>query len=213
MSTEKLSGIILAGGSSRRLGFDKGLKKIAGKPIVRYVIEAISNEVNEIICVVESEERRQMYISALNKFAEVYCDKYNVGSPLIGLITGLSHCKYEYAVVVACDMPFIQPSLVSFLYNKALGHNGAVIVNSNNWIEPFLAVYRVTPSLVEANRLFRAGDLRLRMVLRNLRDIVYVPITDIDVDNQASISLFDVDTEEKLAFAEKILSDHLEIHN
>ena len=206
MGTEKISGIILAGGSSRRLGFDKGLKKIAGKPIVRYVIDALSAEVNEIICVVESEERRQMYITALEKSAEVYCDKYNVGSPLIGLLTGLSHCKNEYAIVVACDMPFIQPSLISFLHNRALGHNGSVIVNPNNWIEPFLAVYRVIPSLAEANRLFRAGDLRLRMVLRNLPDIVYVKIEDINVNDKASMSLFDVDTGEKMALAEKILS-------
>jgi molybdopterin-guanine dinucleotide biosynthesis protein A len=174
--------------------------------LINHVIEAMSNEVNEIICVVGSTERKKLYESVLNSSVKIYDDKYKIGSPLIGLITGLSHCKNNYALVVACDMPFLKPSVIRYLHDRALNHDGSVIVKSNGWIEPFLSVYGVTPSIVEAERLFRAGDLRLRMVLRNLTNVVHVSMEEIDLLDPEHISFFDVDTEDKVALAEQIIA-------
>jgi len=97
-------------------------------------------------------------------------------------------------------MLFISPDPVELLFSMAEGRDGAVFSKPDGWIEPLLAVYRVATCLPEALRLHRAGDLRIRMLLRNLRGVAYVPASSIGVD--LGTLFFDEDTEEKLAAAE-----------
>ncbi|MCW4049061.1 MAG: molybdenum cofactor guanylyltransferase [Candidatus Bathyarchaeota archaeon] len=203
------SGVILAGGTSSRVGFDKGLHMLRGKPIISRVIESLNGVVGDIMVVVGSDEMRRVYQPVVGESVKVLVDKYGAGSPLIGLITGLGKSSGEYVVVAACDMPFIEPDLIELLFDKALGHDGAVYVKPNGWIEPLLAVYRVDVCLAEAERLYRAGDLRLRMVLRNLSDVVYLPVSEAEAIDPGLRSFFDADTEEKLITALKIIKDEM----
>jgi molybdopterin-guanine dinucleotide biosynthesis protein A len=200
------SAIILAGGSSRRLGYDKGLRLIAGKRLVAYAIDALQPIVEEVLLVVGSEAQREYYMENLPSSVKVLVDRYYGGSPLIGLITGLAEADSEYAFVTACDMPFITREPVELLFGKARDRNGAAFIKPDGWIEPLFAVYRVATCLPEAIRLFRAGDLRIRMVLRNLRDVEYVSLSALDADPE--LLFFDTDTEEKLAFAEKTIKEN-----
>ncbi len=198
------SAVILAGGSSKRLGYDKGLKALAGKPLVSYAVDTLRPLVDEVMLVVGSEAQRRSYLSILPSSAKVCVDMYPGGSPLVGLITGLTEARGDYAFVTGCDMPFISPGPVELLFSRAVGRDGAVFLKPNGWIEPLLAVYRVDTCLPEATRLYRAEDLRIRMVLRNLRDVAYVPASCAGVDPE--LLFFDADTEERLAAAELIVS-------
>jgi molybdopterin-guanine dinucleotide biosynthesis protein A len=197
------SAIILAGGSSKRLGYDKGLRALAGKPLVSYAVDALMPLVDEVILVVGSDAQRQSYRSILSS-AKICVDMYPGGSPLVGLITGLAGASGDYAFVTGCDMPFISPGPVELLFSMAAGRDGAVFLKPNGWIEPLMAVYRVDTCLPEALRLHRAEDLRIRMVLRNLRGVAYVPASNAGVDPE--LLFFDADTEERLAAAEHIIS-------
>lgn len=200
------SAIILAGGSSRRLGHDKGLRLIAGKRLVAYAIDALQPLVDEVLLVVGSEAQREYYMANLPSSVKVLVDRYCGGSPLIGLITGLAEANSEYSFVTACDMPFINREPVELLFSKARGRIGAAFIKPDGWIEPLFAVYRVDTCLPEAVRLFRAGDFRIRMVLRNLRDVEYISPSELSVDSK--LLFFDTDTEEKLAFAERIIKEN-----
>ena len=199
-----LSAVILAGGSSKRLGYDKGLRALAGKPLVSYAVDALMQLVDEVIVVVGSDAQRQSYRSILPPSAKMCIDMYPGGSPLVGLITGLTEARGDYAFVTACDMPFLSPDPVELLFSRAAGRDGAVFLKPNGWIEPLLAVYRVDTCLPEAMRLHRAEDLRIRMVLRNLRDVAYVPASSAGVDPE--LLFFDADTVERLAAAELIIN-------
>src|SRR4030066_1043654 len=193
--------IVLAGGSSSRLGCDKGLRLVACKPLVSYAVDALQPLVEEVILVVGSEAQRAPYEASLPAPVKVLVDRYPGGSPLIGLITGLQSAEGEYAFVTACDMPFISREPVELLFQRAKDRNGAVFIKPNGWIEPLMAVYRVAGCVPEATRLFRANDLRIRMVLRNLRDVEYVPLSGLDFETE--LLFYDTDTEEKIAFAER----------
>lgn len=195
--------MILAGGSSRRLGYDKGLTPLAGRPLISYAVEALRPLVDEVIVVVASDAQRTPYRSVLPAPVKITVDLYPFDSPLVGLITGLTEARGDYAAVAACDMPFIAPEPVRLLFSRASGRDGAVFVKPNGWIEPLLAVYRVDACLAEALRLFRAEDLRIRMVLRNLRDVAYIQASGLDVD--PDLLFFDADTEEKLGAAERLI--------
>jgi len=201
------SAIILAGGSSTRLGYDKGLKPLAGKPLVSYAVDALRLLVDEVILVVGSDAQRGSYRSSLPASVKVTVDMYPGGSPLVGLITGLTEARDDYALVTGCDMPFISPGPVELLFSRGESRDGAVFLKPNGWIEPLLAVYRVDTCLPEAIRLLRAEDLRIRMVLRNLRDVAYVPASSLSVDPE--LLFFDADTEERLAAAERLIMSRM----
>jgi len=198
------SGVVLAGGSSKRLGVDKGLRLLAGKPLVNHIVESICDHVDEVIVVVASEEQKENYQQALDA-ALIVTDMYSEGSPLVGLMTGLSFCKYPYAFVVACDMPFIRDEAVEMLFAEAEGREGAVFEKPNGWIEPLAAVYHVDTALREAECLYGEGDLRVRMIFLSLDDVALIPVERLRVVDPELRTFFDTDSEESFVMAEKII--------
>lgn len=201
------TGIILAGGDSKRIGTDKGLLDLDGKPLIQYVIESLKSVVDEIIVVVGSEEKMPFYWQVVDDDVKVVADMYDEGSPLIGLMTGLTNASGEYAVVAACDMPFINSDLVDLLFLLSFDLNGTLLIKSNGWVEPLPAVYKVEMSLKRASQLYMHGDLRIRKVLETLPDVARVPIERLKVLDPELRSFFDLDTRERYNEALKILRD------
>lgn len=200
----KRSGIVLAGGSSTRLGTDKGLRRLAGKPLAKHIVDRIRDRVDEVIVVVASEEQKEKYRRAVDDVL-ILTDMYPEGSPLVGLMTGLSFCKHPYAFAVACDMPFICDEAVEMLFAEAEGRDGAVFEKPNGWIEPLAAVYNVETALREAERLHREGDLRVRMIFLSLDDVSLIPVERLRVVDPELRTFFDTDSEERLGEAELII--------
>ena len=201
--------IILAGGGSTRIGGDKGLRTLRGEPLVRHVVRRVRGAVDEVILVLGSEEQRRDYSQIAVGGARLVVDEYGEGSPLVGAITGLRSASGEYALITACDMPFISPRALDVLFDEGEGFDGAVFQWPNGWIEPLLAVYRVGPSLEVASRLYEAGDLRIRKILQNLPDAKMIPIERLRAFDPDLLTLFDADTEQALSEAEKMLKNGL----
>jgi molybdopterin-guanine dinucleotide biosynthesis protein A len=198
------SGVVLAGGSSKRLGVDKGLRLLAGKPLVNHIVESIRDHVDEVIVVVASEEQKEDYQKAVDA-ALIVKDIYPVGSPLVGLMTGLSFCKYPYAFAVACDMPFIRDEAMEMLFSEAEGREGAVFEKPNGWIEPLAAVYHVDTAIREAERLYGEGDLRVRMIFLSLGDVALIPVERLRAVDPELRTFFDTDSEESFVMAERMI--------
>ncbi len=82
------TGIILAGGKSSRMGEDKGLVLLNGKPMIQYVIEALKGVVSDIIIISNN--------ASYNKFGiPVYPDIIKDKGPVGGIFTGLHHSKTQ----------------------------------------------------------------------------------------------------------------------
>ena len=197
--------IVLAGGDSTRMKRDKGLLDLADEPMVCRVVEGVSGVVDEVLVVVGSAEQHRGYSDVLGDRVEVLTDVYGDGSPLVGAITGLRRARGEFAMITACDMPFVSPDVVRWLFAEAEGHDGATFEWPNGWIEPFFSVYRVEPSLRIAGELFEERNMRLRMILRRLPDVSHVPIGSLRERDPDLLTLFDVDTAEAIVEAEKKL--------
>ena len=197
--------IVLAGGDSTRMKKDKGLLDLANEPMVCRAVDRVSGVVDEVIVVVGSENQRKEYSDVLGDSAEILTDIYGEGSPLVGAITGLQRSHGEYTIITACDMPFVSPEIIRWLFAEAEGHDGAVFEWPNGWIEPFLAVYRVEPSLKIACDLFEEKNLRLRMILRRLPDVRHIPMDSLKERDPELLTLFDADTNDAMTKAEIIL--------
>ena len=199
------TGIILSGGKSSRLGQDKGLVELEGRPLVSWVIDILSGVVDEIVVVVGSEETIPWYWEVIPNDVRVVSDCYSEDSPLIGLITGLREARGDYAVVCACDMPFIDPVILELLFCVSYGLNGALLQKPNGWIEPLPSVYHVANCLENAERMRVRGELRIRKVLETMNDKVSVPTEKLREIDPDLVSFIDLDTMESVEAAKHLI--------
>ena len=128
--------IILAGGKSKRMGFDKALMEVCGQPIVGLIIKQLRKVFDDIIVVTNNPDG----FSSLD--VTITEDILSNSGPLGGIHAGLMLSKSKYAFLTACDMPIISPEYAKYMTEVAeeeLPH--AVISEKGDWIEPFHALY------------------------------------------------------------------------
>lgn len=130
------SAIILAGGKSTRMGFDKQLLKIDERKLMYSLIHKLKKQFEEIIIVTNKPE---LYIGLSNKITkDIILDK----GPLGGIHAGLKICQSKYAFVAACDMPNINMGYVKFMKEKMINPNSyGCVTKFGDWIEPFSSFY------------------------------------------------------------------------
>ncbi|MCL4545720.1 MAG: molybdenum cofactor guanylyltransferase [Chloroflexi bacterium] len=152
-----VSGIILAGGRSRRFGQDKCLAEIGGQPLLGHVVRALSPLVDEIIVV--------GHIQLLPLPVRLIGDAVPGLGPLQGLIGGLSAAAHEWSIVVACDMPLLNGDILRHMVAHRYGYDA--VVPHLDRPQPLYALYhrRCLPLLQQQ---LAAGDLRLTDVLARL---------------------------------------------
>ncbi len=130
----KLSAIILAGGRSTRMKYNKEYIKIGNEYLVHQQIKKLQLLFDEIIVVSNNKKHYQNYK------VKVVSDILEGFSPIIGLHSGLTHSSNDYNYIIACDMPFIDAYFITYLKDKISNHS-AYVVKMNHFFEPFHAIY------------------------------------------------------------------------
>jgi molybdenum cofactor guanylyltransferase len=130
-----MTGIILAGGESRRMGTDKSLLDINGRPMIEHVLAVFAGLFKKTIIVTNTPDRYRVYGVELTR------DVLAIRGPLTGIYSGLLRSGDEYNFVAACDMPFLNPQLISYMGGIAAGHD-AVVPMFGGYLEPLHAIYR-----------------------------------------------------------------------
>ncbi|MFH1147518.1 MAG: molybdenum cofactor guanylyltransferase [Pseudomonadota bacterium] len=128
-----ITGVILVGGKSRRMGRDKAFLKIAGKTLFERVLEVFRESFDRIVLVGDRAERFAGY--SLSVFQDIY-----PGSALGGLYTGLYHSATEHVFVSSCDLPFPNKAVVRHLCSLKSGFD-AVVPTLEYGYEPLFALY------------------------------------------------------------------------
>lgn len=111
-----ITGLILAGGLARRMGGkDKGLVEIEGRPMIAYIIDALSPQVDSILI------NANRNISTYESYGyEVISDQLeNFQGPLAGMASGLKHCHTDYIATVPCDGPVLPENYADILMDAA----------------------------------------------------------------------------------------------
>ncbi len=130
----ELTGIILAGGKSSRMGEDKGLAMLRGKRMIEYVIETIKESTNNIIIISNNLEYSQFGYPV---FSDLIIDC----GPMGGIYTGLKQSKTKFNLVLSCDMPFINSKIINYLIHRSVDFEITVPLN-NGKIEPLCGIYK-----------------------------------------------------------------------
>ena len=122
----QVSTVVLAGGMSRRLGRDKASELVGDVPLIRRVIGRLSEVSSETLVVVADWERAAAL--PLPDSATVVVDLYPGKGSMGGIFSGLSAANDEWAIVVACDMPFLNLGLFRYMLSLREGYDDAVPV-------------------------------------------------------------------------------------
>ena len=200
------SAIILAGGLSSRFGQDKGLLQLAKKPLVRHVLNAVFNVVDEKIVVVSRRENVDKYLKATGGRASILVDKGDTHSPLAGALTGFEKAQGEYSLLLPCDTPFVSRDILSLLLELCPGRNACVPRWPNDYVEPLQAVYRKESALKTSNVALCAGKLNVQAMLDRLHCVRYVSTLVLEQLDPELRTFFNVNTPLDLKRAEQMLS-------
>lgn len=184
------AGVVIAGGYSTRFGdADKAVAPLAGVPMVRRVADAIEGVIDELV-VNCRDAQRSAIADALSDYPlplRFAIDTVPDAGPVAGIRTGLAACDHEYAAVVACDMPFVDPELVSYLLNRARGHDAAV-PRFEGWLQTTHAVYRTDPMVRACDDALDRGERRTVEPLSQLKSVV---IEEDDFRDHGSLTSFE----------------------
>ena len=197
--------VVLAGGFSKRLGQDKGLVKLAGKPLVTHVLERASEVVDEVLVVVSSESQKEAYSLVVPNENKIFVDDENVRSPLIGALTGFANTRAEYSLLLPCDTPFISGKIIELLFETCVGVDAAVPRWPNDYIEPLQAVYMTSSALDATRQALGHGEIRPLNMIRLLRRTRYLSTLVIQQLDPHLTTFFNVNTPLDLVKAEKMI--------
>jgi molybdopterin-guanine dinucleotide biosynthesis protein A len=207
-----VDGVILAGGQSRRMGQDKALMLLGGRTLLQRVIDVLAPICTDLILVANEPERYAAF--ALKTAPDVYPGAGSLG----GLYSGLAAARSETVIAVACDMPYLNASLLEFMVEQAIEADAVVPDLSAATLSPgerpkakqldlhpLHAVYgRACLAPIEAQ--LRAGDLRMMGFFQqvNVRFIKRAEVLRFDPQLRSMVNL---NTPEEWAEAERIVAD------
>jgi len=126
---------ILAGGKSSRMGEDKGLMSLFGKPMIKYVLE----EVQKLEAKVSIISNNPSY----KKFGfEVYKDIIKDVGPLGGIHSALSRSEKPKVVILSCDTPYVTSELIQELLKHS--EDAKIVIPAfEEQLHPLIGVYHI----------------------------------------------------------------------
>jgi molybdenum cofactor guanylyltransferase len=158
---KSLNGLILNGGKSSRMGFEKGLIAFHGKPQKEFLIDLLGGFCD------------QVFISGKGNGDESFPflpDKFDLESPLNGILTALEHEDANAWLTVPVDMPGITAEVIAFLIaNRDTTQFATCFYDANGKSpEPLVAIWEPQSALL-LREFYRAGKKSPREFLMTNR--------------------------------------------
>jgi molybdopterin-guanine dinucleotide biosynthesis protein A len=152
------TGIILAGGESKRMPFDKAFIEMAGRRVIEIQLEVIGPLFEELLIVGNADrmERLSVYAGGGVRVEE---EPVKGKGPLGGILSGLQLSGSDENFIIACDMPFIKREAIAFVMDGLAGYEVSAPMTPDG-LEPLHAAYRRECMDAVARRL-DSGSLKV----------------------------------------------------
>lgn len=189
------TGLVLAGGESRRMGVDKTALMLDGQTLLQRAIETLRAVFPEVLVSVR-ELRPDLAMPQV-------CDDPPGAGPLAGLCAGLAHARTPWVFATAADMPFLDAALIRRLAAYRTPDVQAVVAVVDGVPQPLAAFY-ATGALTEIRAVLgEPGRRGLRAALERLR------VRRVEADALAGIGsglrgFIDLDTPQDFAAAKTL---------
>lgn len=198
-SHSSVTGIVLAGGLSRRLGRDKAVELVAGQMLIQRVLSRISQVTEEIVVVVNDTSRASTL--PIGTDAHLAIDMYPDSGSLGAIFTGLMASHSDWGIVVACDMPFLNIPLLQKILSLRDNHD-AVVPLLNGRPEPIHSAYSKT-CLPHIENKLQENNLKIATFFNDI-NVEYLQQEEVEMLDENHYSFFNVNTEQDLETARQI---------
>jgi FdhD protein len=198
-----ITGVILAGGESRRMGSDKSLLPIQGARFIDHVYRRLSELFEEVIIVTNSP----------TLYDGIPCRKvpdiYHAQGSLAGIHSGICHARHERVFVVACDMPFVDPDVVRHICARADGADVVIPVGEQG-CEPLHALYGKS-CLPPMENALDAGQKRIVAFFPHVK-VTEIGARELSALDPGELSFCNINTpQEYFRLRDGVRTDRLEI--
>ncbi len=192
------SGVLLAGGKSQRMGRDKGQLRLGGETLVARALRTLGRLSDDLVLVTNTPEP----YAGLG--ARLVGDVIPGGGALAGIHAGLLAARHSYAMVVACDMPFLSVALLGYMQRIAAGY-AAAVPRSPAGLEPLHAIYsRACIPVIE--QLLHQGRVRI-VELYSYVQVRYLEWDEILPLDPEGLSFFNINSPEDWARAQELAAN------
>lgn len=139
-----ITGFVLAGGASRRMGRDKSQLQLGGVTMVERQLRLLRSVCHFVGVIGPPEKFKGLVIPGLPEEVPCWPDDLSGRGPLAGLLTGLRRTRTEFNLFLGCDLPYTQARFLHFLCERALAVEADVTIpqSRGHGLEPICAVYR-----------------------------------------------------------------------
>lgn len=197
----KISAVILAGGKSKRFGKNKAFLKIGDRILIDQIVEKMAGLSNEII-IVTNILKKFYYLPKKFDYLNVKLikDITPYKGSLGGIYSGLLFAENNSNFVVACDMPFLNISLLKYIISFCQDYD-VVIPKINNFFEPLHAIYS-KKCLKPIKKLIDEDNLKIIDFFKDV-DVKFIGKNEIEKFDPDLLSIFNINTLEDLKIAEE----------
>lgn len=166
-----ITGIILSGGKSSRMGTDKGFLMYEDKRFVEHSIEALKPLVSNVIIVSDNEDYDAFGLKRIE-------DVIKNAGPLAGIYSGLKHASTVYGLVLSCDIPLINSEVLKKLIDAVDPDSEVIQIESQGKNMPLIALYKKSCEPIFL-KLLNQGERRLQFAVNQCK-VKHVLLTSED---------------------------------
>jgi molybdopterin-guanine dinucleotide biosynthesis protein A len=153
MIHSQLSGFVLAGGKSTRMGQDKAAVSLNGLTLLQHALAALRVVCRDVAIL----GRHELY----GTLAPVYADIFPGCGPLGGIHAALSSSQTHFNLIIAVDTPFLAPRFLSYLAERAIASNAVVTTPEiDDYTQPLCTVYSLDFRSI-AEQALRLGSYKI----------------------------------------------------
>jgi molybdopterin-guanine dinucleotide biosynthesis protein A len=196
--TESLDAFVLCGGRSRRMGEDKALVDLGGRPLIARPIDACLDVARRVVLVTDAPELYRRF--GLESVGDRWPDSGSIG----GIGTAIWKSHTARTIVVGCDLPFVTGRFLGWLAGRDAGADVTVCATADGELHPLAAIY----SRECLKAIGRAVGARKLKVTRFFDEVI---VRTVGADERAAAGfpaevLLNVNTREDLERARRILA-------
>lgn len=190
-----ISGIILAGGKSSRMKFNKAFARLQNHTVIEILVDKFTKFFSETIIISNDPD----LFTGMG--VQVYRDIIPSQGPVSGIHAGLHYARNEIVFICGCDMPFVNLDMVEYMVSKLETHD-SVVPEIHGHLQPTAALYnrKCLPVFTES---LQKDHLKLICLFREALDAVVVPAQELECFGDVDQMFFNINDANALEKARK----------
>ena len=166
-----ITGFVLAGGKSSRMGYDKGLINIGESTLIQSAVHLMKGFTKNVFILAPTEKYKNIDVPCIP-------DKIDSRGPLSALYTGLISSRTQINIFLACDMPKMRLEFIRYLAKQSNQHDAVLMKFDDGKIEPLCGIYKKSClTIIKSN--FEHNQYKLSELLDKL-NVAYISEKDLN---------------------------------